>query len=127
EWNRLLTQPVQDIIVMDEEGSFDPVIDDRVVYVRLKNGSIQLSDPHNPAAYDVIRFDTLTKGIVPTFSKIEKGYFEKDPREMSTNELREQIQIRDKGRKYSTELYQRLSVPMACIAFALIAFPLAVY
>lgn len=127
EWNELLTKPIQDIIVMAESGSFEPVIDDRVVYIKLTNGSIQLTDPHNPAAYDVIKFESLTKGIVPTFSRIEKGYFEKDPREMSTPELKDQIQRRDKGQKYSTELYQRFSVPLACIAFAFIAFPLAVY
>jgi lipopolysaccharide export LptBFGC system permease protein LptF len=127
DWKELLTTPVQDVVILAQEGAFEPKIDERVVYVRLLKGSIQMTDPQNPGAYDVIHFDTLTKGIVPTFSRIEKGFFEKAPREMSTGELRQQIQSRDKGRKYSTELYQRFSVPLACIAFALIAFPLAVY
>jgi len=127
EWNELLTKPVQDVVILAQEGRFEPKINERVVYVHLKKGSIQMTDPNNPAAYDIIRFDTFTKGIVPSFNQIEKGYFEKAPREMSNAELRQQIRIRDKNRKYSTELYQRFSVPLACIAFALIAFPLAVY
>lgn len=127
EWNELLSKPTQDIVILAEHGEFEPKIDERVVYIRLSQGSIQLTDPQNPAAYDIIHFDSLTKGIVPSFSKIEKGYFQKDPREMSLSELKQQIARKDKGHKYSTELYQRFSIPLACIAFALIAFPLAIY
>lgn len=127
EWNDLLNQPVQDILIFAESGIFDPQISERVVYVRLTSGTIHLTDPKNKGAYDIIKFDTLTKGIVPDFNKIEKGYFEKAPREMSTTELRQQIKVRDKGRQYSVEFYQRFSVPLACIAFGLIALPLAIY
>lgn len=127
KWNRQVTKPVQDIVILAKEGRFEPRISERVVYVRLTKGSIQMNDPKNPVAYDIIQFDSLSKGIVPTFSRIEKGYFDKAPREMTNPELQQRIQRKDKGRKYSTELYQRFSVPLACIAFALIAFPLAVY
>lgn len=127
DWQERLSKPVQDILIMAEQGVFEPQIDERVVYIRLNNGSIQITDPDNPEAYDVIQFDTLTKGIVPTFSQIEKGYFQKAPREMTLTELRQQIAVRDRGGKFSTELLQRFSVPLACISFALIAFPLAVF
>lgn len=127
EYDELLEKPTQDIVILAANGVFEPRIEERVVYIRLSNGSIQLTNPDNPASYDIIQFDTLAKGIVPSFSKISKGYFEKDPREMSLPELRQQIVRRDKGRKYSTELYERFSVPLACIAFGLIAFPLAIY
>lgn len=127
EYDELLEKPTQDIVILAANGVFEPKIEDRVVYIRLSNGSIQLTNPENPASYDIIQFDSLAKGIVPSFSKIAKGYFEKDPREMSLPELRQQIARRDKGRKYSTELYERFSVPLACIAFGLIAFPLAIY
>ncbi len=127
DWNEKVNKPVQNVLILAEQGVFDPQIKDRAVYVRLSKGSIHLTDPEDKGAYDVINFDTLTRGIVPTFDKIEKGYFEKAPAEMSVGELRQQIKQKDKGRKYSVELYQRFSVPLACIAFALIAFPLAVY
>lgn len=127
EWNEKINKPVQDVFITAEEGVFDPQIADRAVYVRLSNGSIHITDPEDKAAYDVIRFDNMTRGLVPTFDKIEKGYFEKAPAEMSVGELRHQISTRQKGGKYAVELYQRFSVPLACIAFALIAFPLAVY
>ncbi len=127
KWDDLVNKPVQDVLIFAESGMFDPQISERVVYVRLTSGTIHLTDPKDKGAYDIIKFDTLTKGIVPDFDKIEKGYFEKAPREMTTGELREQIKTRDKGRKYSVELYQRFSVPLACIAFGLIALPLAVY
>src|SRR5690606_14853344 len=99
QWDKLVNAPVQEVLIVAESGNFEPHIDERVVYAKLNHGSIQLPDPEDEAAYDIITFDTLTKGIVPTFSKIEKGYYEKDPREMSLGEIREQIQIRDKGRK----------------------------
>lgn len=127
EWDDLLNNEMQQVLILAKSGIFEPKIEDRVVYIKLTSGSIQLSDPHDKAAYDIINFDSLTKGIVPSFDKIEKGYFEKDPREMSTRELLDQIQIRDKRHKYTVELYHRFSVPLACIAFALFAFPLAVY
>ncbi len=127
EWNQLVNEPLTEVLIIAEQGKFEPQISERVVYVRLNKGSIHLADPDNKGAYDVIQFDTLTKGIVPVFDRMEKGVFERDPQEMSNGEIAEQIQVRDKGRKYSVELYQRFSVPLACIAFALIALPLAVY
>ncbi len=127
EWSDLVSLPVQDILIIAESGVFDPKISERVVYVRLTSGTIHITDPDNKSSYDIIKFDSLTKGIIPDFKKIEGGGFEKDPREMSISELRQQIVKRDKGRKYSVELYSRFSIPLACIAFGLIAFPLAVY
>lgn len=127
DWNELLNERMHEVLIVAESGVFEPQIENRVVYVRLTTGSIHLTDPDNKGAYDVIRFDSLTRGIVPSFDKIEKGYFEKDPREMTNRELKAQIAYRDKGRKYSVELYRRYSVPLACLAFALIALPLAVY
>lgn len=127
DWNELLTERVHDTLIVAESGEFDPQIKQRAVYVRFTSGSIHLSDPDAKSAYDIIQFDSLSRGIVPTFDKTEKGYFEKAPNEMSVSELRSQISVRDKGKKYTVELYRRFSVPLACIAFALIAFPLAVY
>lgn len=127
DWNELLNERMHEVLIVAETGVFEPQIENRVVYVRLTTGSIHLTDPDNKGAYDVIRFDSFTRGIVPSFDKIEKGYFEKDPREMTNRELKAQIAYRDKGRKYSVELYRRYSVPLACLAFALIALPLAVY
>lgn len=60
-------------------------------------------------------------------SRTEEGVYEKAPREMSVQELREKMKSNLKSGRYWTELLQRFSVPLACLAFALVAIPLAVY
>jgi len=126
-WDTRLNERTQNVLILAQSGIFEPRVSERVVYVRLTSGSIHLTDPDEKAAYDIVNFGTMTKGIVPRFDRMSKGSFDKDPVEMSTGELKRQISVKDRGRKYSVELYQRFSVPLACIAFALIAFPLAIY
>lgn len=126
-WNRMMTEPVNSVQVFAQTGKFEADMDNRVVYIRLGNGSIHLTDSEDVGSYDIVKFDKLSRGFVPSFDKFKLGQFEKAPEEMSIAELRAQIKVRDKGRAYSSELYKRFSVPLACVAFALIAFPLAVF
>jgi lipopolysaccharide export LptBFGC system permease protein LptF len=127
DWDKIVNTKMREALVVANKATFYPDMDKRLIQVELTSGSMHITDPDDTHAYDTVRFDKLTKGIVPSFDKFDKGSFEKDPREMSNAELRNQISVRDKGRRYSVELYRRFSIPLACLAFALIALPLAVY
>jgi lipopolysaccharide export system permease protein len=116
-------------LVVARSARIVPDIAQRVLNFELTSGSIHFSNPAQPTSYDVVRFDQMIKGYVPSFARTEEGYYVKKTSEMSNAELLEsrREQGRLKGARFAVEYYQRFSIPLACIAFALIAIPLAVY
>jgi lipopolysaccharide export system permease protein len=118
---------VRESLVVASEGAIEADIAARLITIKLTTGSIHYVDVQQPTNYHVIYFEELTKGIRPRMSRTEEGVYEKAPREMSVQELREKMKSNLKSGRYWTELLQRFSVPLACLAFALVAIPLAVY
>lgn len=116
-------------LIVARSARIVPDISQRVLNFELTSGSIHFSNPTQPSSYDVIRFDQMVKGYVPTFARTEEGYYIKKTSEMSTPELLEsrKQEGRVKGARFTVEYYERYSIPLACVAFALIAIPLAVY
>ena len=116
-------------LVVARSARILPDISERVLKFELTSGSIHFTNPNEPTSYDVIKFDTMVKGYVPVFARTEDGYYVKKTDEMSNSELlqsrREAGKV--KGARFMVEFFQRYSIPLACIAFALIAIPLAVY
>ena len=89
---------------------------------------------HNGILYDIsegetertIRFDTQKLPIKKNPKQILQE--QKDPEELTMKELRAQIQIMKSQyidtRKLETVLYQRITIPMASLVFAMIGIPL---
>lgn len=121
------TKRVRESLIAANHGQIKADIAARLITLELTNGSIHYVDVDRPANYNVIRFEQLTKGIRPRMSRSDEGVYEKAPREMTVAELRKKIKETIRPGKYVSELLQRFSIPLACIAFALIAIPLAVY
>ncbi len=118
---------VRESLIAANRGQIKADIAARLITLELQNGSIHYVNVDDPTDYSIIRFSQLTKGIRPRMSRSDEGIYEKTPREMSVPELRQKMHESIKPGRYWTELLQRFSIPLACIAFALIAVPLAVY
>lgn len=118
---------VRESLITANRGRITADIGARLITLELVNGSIHYVDVERPTSYQLIRFETLTKGIRPRMSRSDEGVYEKTPREMTVSELRQKMKEKLKAGRYWTELLQRFSIPLACLAFALVAVPLAVY
>lgn len=132
ERRKLLQKEYSDMneaLVVAQSARIVPDISQRVLNFELTSGSIHFSNAGKPGAYDLVRFDTMRKGYVPVFARTEEGYYIKKTNEMSSAELMQSRREagNKRGARFMVELLQRYSVPLACIAFALIAIPLAVY
>lgn len=123
EQNRKL----QETLIIAEGGKIESDIAERLVSIKLTTGSMHLVSPDRPGAYNIVGFQTLTKGIRPSVGDIEGGELKLSAREMNMRELRKKMKEKGRIDKHAVEYYQRYSIPLACIAFALIAIPLAVY
>lgn len=121
------TEVLNEALILAQEAQIVPDMDQRVLNFNLTSGSIHFANPEQPSSYDIVRFEALSKGYIPEFSRTEDGVYVKDVREMSVRELREAMKANPRKKKYAAELYQRFSIPLACIAFALIAIPLGVF
>lgn len=118
-------------LIVAQSGRIVPEISERLITIELTTGTMHLLNPDRPDSYNIVRFATMAKGIRPRFQKTEQGVFRKSPREMSSAELKTRMaEMERRGRvdkKYRGEYFSRLSIPLACIAFALVAIPLAIY
>ncbi len=119
---------VRESLITANHGKLEADLEARLITLELVNGSIHYVDVEEPTKYNVIRFQKLTKGVRPRLTRTtDTGSYRKSPREMSVSELRREMRESTKPYLFSTELYQRFSVPLACLAFALVALPLAVF
>jgi lipopolysaccharide export system permease protein len=114
-------------LIVADRGRIDADMIERMIELRLTSGSIHILNPDRPQSYNVVRFASFAKGIRKKFSTSPTGEYRKEPREMNVAELRAQMGTQSKKNKFAIEFYQRFSIPLACIAFALIAIPLGVY
>lgn len=125
------SQRGNEALIVARSGRIVPDIAERLITIELSTGSMHVLNPDRPDSYNTVHFATMTKGIRPRFQKTEEGVFRKSPREMSSGELMARMaEMERRGRvdkKYRVEYYQRMSIPLACIAFALVAIPLAIY
>ena len=117
-----------EFLITSSRGTIEASLRERLISVELTSGSIHFGSPENPANYNVVQFDSFSKAMRPRFSKSDSGLYELSPEEMGVAKLRESMKgTRKLARAARVEFWQRLSIPMACIAFALIAIPLGVY
>lgn len=115
-------------VVLASSGIVDPRLEDREIDVKLTSGAIHIMDPEQPHSYTTIAFGSLTKTVNPSFSRTAKGFYRKSPREYSSPELLALMDPKnERAPRFMAEFCERLSVPLACLAFPLIAFPLAIY
>ena len=117
-----------EFLITSSRGTIEANLRERLISVELTSGSIHFGSPENPANYNIVRFDSFSKAMRPRFSSADSGLYELSPEEMGVNKLRESMNgPRKLARAARVEFWQRLSIPMACVAFALIAIPLGVY
>lgn len=124
----------QEMLIMANRGKIIPNEREKTISIYLYNGTIiPLNAEENPEEM-IIQFDELHRNLYPELSRFKGGQYQKRPREMTLNELMEGIQRytmsdREKDKKRLGELkqefYERLSIPLSCLAFALIGIPLA--
>ena len=132
-------KPPAEVLITARQGRITADLAERLIMITLTSGSLHFANTDRPSAYTTMWFDTLEKGIKPRFSKTQDGFYRKSPREMAMSELRGIMRSIKPGANTSAktwrrqvlgsrvEFYQRFSIPLACIAFALIAIPLAIY
>lgn len=128
---------VRELLIVADRGRIVADIPKRLIEVHLTSGSIHAINPDKPEAYTIVGFETFTKGITPKEPETK-------PRQMSMAVLRQKMldikkevkQAKDSSKRkelrkrlgsFSVEYWQRFSIPLACLAFALIGIPLAVY
>lgn len=134
-----------DTVITAARGRIVPDLEERMIHIVLTSGTLHLRDRLN---WGATRFETLTRGVHPLFSRTQTGVFRKTAREMTTPELWPLAWNPPRGKvpmKWSTvreieatadfdmrlnysyrlELLLRLSLPFASLAMALVSFPLA--
>jgi lipopolysaccharide export system permease protein len=118
---------IQQSLIVAERGHIEASIADRLVTINLTSGSMHMINPDRPASYNVVNFATFQRGLRPQIGDSDTGELKRSAREMSLSELHSKMKSDKKISRYGVEYFQRFSIPLACIAFALIAIPLAVY
>lgn len=122
------SQTANEFLITAARGVIDANMEDRLITVELTSGSIHMINPAEESGLGLVRFDAFTKSIRPRFSTTDDGYYAKSPREMSMPDLRRTMGLERRLERLAlVEYYQRISIPLACLAFALIAMPLGVY
>ncbi len=122
------------ILIMAKEGKIIPGEKERILRIYLTNGSIIPLTEHDSKENTIIHFEELHRTLTPELSGFKGGEYQKRPREMTLDEMQAQMDAyRERGRdkdlkrlrEIQKELFQRLSIPMACVAFVLLGIPLA--
>ena len=121
------TQQRASTLIVADRGKIVADMAERLIELKLTSGSIHVVNPERPESYNIIRFDTFAKGIRKKFDTGAGGLYKKAPNEMKMSELRAAMKMTSKRHQHKIEFLQRFSIPLACIAFALIAIPLGVY
>ena len=119
------------ILIMAAQGGIESHPEQRLIQLHLFDGSIHVNEPSTPHNYTLFEFTQLTKDLYPEIDDLEGGVYDKAAEEMTLDELRQQIKTYTlagkRGRLAKVEMDQRFSIPLACLAFALIGFPLGIY
>ncbi|GAB4318146.1 MAG: LPS export ABC transporter permease LptF [Candidatus Sumerlaeia bacterium] len=120
----------QTIILTAATGKIEAITEDRAIRFTLNDGALQLLDRKRPDENVIIHFDKFIKYIQPEIINSDSGQYIKSRKEMTVPELRSAmndpgIKLEERHRM-SNEFYQRLSLPLSCVAFALLGIPLAI-
>ncbi|MCX7018985.1 MAG: LptF/LptG family permease [Candidatus Sumerlaeota bacterium] len=133
-------------IIFSSRGRIEAELSERMVSIFLTSGTMQVAG--NSQQRTFVRFDHLRKGVQPLFSRTAAGGFTRAAREMTMQELRDRILNPPPGRvpmkwmtvrqareefnetrgpdySFAIEYYMRFALPMACVAFAVLAVGLA--
>ncbi|MDD2478127.1 MAG: LptF/LptG family permease [Candidatus ainarchaeum sp.] len=123
---------MRDVFITAHCGKLHQDIAQRLVEVELMNGEVSIGDANDTSSLTLIRFDRLTKGFIPRFDRMRTGVWRKRPIEMTVPELidKHSTETPETYGDYDEiwpELWSRFSLPLACLAFALIAIPLGIF
>jgi lipopolysaccharide export system permease protein len=129
-------------IILAREGRLTAYPQAAMIELKLRDGAIHVFDKYAPESYSVVRFNELAKGFILDVDRIDKRGLR--PEEMRLDALRLEIarlapmqpqgkpatdqeeRLVERYRNCSVEYWTRLSMPLSCLAFALIGMPLGV-
>jgi lipopolysaccharide export system permease protein len=118
-------------VIFASRGRVEAYPEQKAVWIRLFNGSLHPISRHRTTQNIVLFFSELNRTLRPKIGRIKGGVYVKSPKEMTIAELRRALVQPDieKEERYRilNQLAQRYSIPLACVAFALIGMPLAIY
>ncbi|MCD6385096.1 LptF/LptG family permease [Candidatus Sumerlaeota bacterium] len=132
--NTYIVKKKQEMLIMANKGRIIPNEAEKSISIYLYNGTIIPLNEEDKPEEMIIQFAELHRTLYPELSRFKGGHYQKRPREMTLSELMEGMQKyrmserkKDKKRlgKLRQEFFQRLSIPLSCIAFVLIGIPLA--
>lgn len=116
-------KPDQPEVTFAESGSVVPYEETRTLQLTLSNSSKHVVSPTEPERSEIFSAESNTLSVplpaVDTGSSIPVE-------ELSTRELWERIRSGKAERAEYVQFHQRLALPFACIAFALLGLPLGI-
>jgi lipopolysaccharide export system permease protein len=121
-------------LVLAKSGKIIPDEENKTIGLRLFDGSVIPLDFGDSPEDTVVTFKEMRRMIKPKLDRFAYGEYQKKPREMQLNELLERMKMyktsdtKKHRRRYGElrrQLYQRISLSLSCLAFTLIAIPLA--
>ncbi len=124
----------REVLILAKEGMIVPDEESKAVLIQLKQGMIIPLTEQKGEEVAIIRFQRLQRLIQPELKRFVGGVYQKQPREMLLDELLTGIARYSQGERkkelkraaeLKRELYQRISIPLSCLAFVLIGIPLA--
>ena len=112
------------IFITANEGRMENLPEERKVRLTMQNVQAVSFNPSSPNEARIVRSEEMVKDISP------KKDFKPLPRDLPMSQLLNIVrssETRDRDRSLVfVEIFSRFSVPLACLAFALFAIPLAI-
>ncbi|MCX7766062.1 MAG: LptF/LptG family permease [Candidatus Sumerlaeia bacterium] len=124
----------REVLILAKEGMIVPDEESKSVLIQLKQGMIIPLTEQKGEEIAIITFQRLNRLIQPELKRFIGGVYQKQPREMLLDELlagiarfsqSERKKDLKRAAELERELYQRISIPLSCLAFVLIGIPLA--
>jgi len=114
--------------IVAEEGEIISIPEKNMVKLKLKNGSADEALPQDPGSFYKLVFETYYMSL-NTKDAMKHENIEKKPREMTTAELREQIEKFKKNNITTVPLYieihNKMALAFSSFIFVLIGIPIA--
>ncbi|MEK7578664.1 MAG: LptF/LptG family permease [Patescibacteria group bacterium] len=115
--------------IIARRGEFVSLPDKKIVKLKLTDGTSDEPDLNKPGEFFKLNFKTYYMSLSMAAQDENKG-IEKKPKDMTINELRQQIQeFNSKGRETAplvTHIHQKLALAFSVLVFILIASPMAI-
>ena len=117
--------PDQPEFTLAESGSIVPINSNQNLQITLTNSSTHSVDPNDAQVFKILSFPTTNTIVIPT--PTPPGLpGEAPPTEAATRVLWNHIRAGSATLEETVEFHQRLALPFACFAFALMGLPLGV-